>query len=84
MMYNIYIIYSNHIDHYYVGYTVDSLDERLRKHNTNYKGYTAKTNDWVLLYTETFISKTEAYSRERQIKRQKSRIYIENLIRSAG
>jgi putative endonuclease len=75
-----YILFSKSIDHYYVGYTCDELQERLRKHNTNHKGYTGRSNDWEIVYSENFESKTEAYSREREIKGKKSRKYIENLI----
>ena len=79
-----YILYSEKINHYYVGYTSDLLEERLRKHNTNHKGYTGKTNDWVIVYFDTYESRKEAYARERDIKSKKSRIYIEKLISSSG
>ena len=67
-----------------MGYTSDLLEERLRKHNTNHKGYTGKTNDWVIVYFDTYESRKEAYARERDIKSKKSRIYIEKLISSSG
>ena len=79
-----YILYSETINHYYVGYTSDLLEERLRKHNTNHKGYTGKTNDWVIVYFDIYESRKEAYARERDIKSKKSRIYIEKLISSSG
>ena len=82
MDYYTYILYSQQIDRYYVGYTGDSLEERLRKHNTNHKGYTGRTNDWVVVYKKKYRSKSEAYELERHIKRQKSRTYIESLIHS--
>ena len=75
-----YILFSKSIDRYYVGYTCNELEERLRKHNTNHKGYTGKSNDWEIVYSENYKSKTEAYSREREIKSKKSRKYIEHLI----
>jgi len=81
MTFYTYILYSQAIDRYYVGYTGDVLNERLRKHNTNHKGYTGRTNDWVIVYTESYNSKAKVYAREREIKKQKSRIYIEDLIR---
>ncbi|MDX1270388.1 GIY-YIG nuclease family protein [Bizionia paragorgiae] len=34
-MYLTYILYSDTLDRYYIGYTGDLLIERLRKHNTN-------------------------------------------------
>ncbi|MEH6538047.1 MAG: GIY-YIG nuclease family protein [Psychroserpens sp.] len=75
-----YILFSKSINHYYVGYTCSDLQERLRKHNTNHKGFTGRANDWQIVYTESFESKTEAYGREREIKSKKSRDYIEWLI----
>jgi predicted GIY-YIG superfamily endonuclease len=43
-----------------------------------------KTNDWKLVYTEIFQTKSEAAKRELAIKKKKSRKYIEWLISSAG
>jgi len=48
------------------------LPERLRKHNSNHSGFTGKYNDWKIVYSEKFVSKSEAYARERQIKKWKS------------
>ncbi|GGE21569.1 GIY-YIG nuclease family protein [Psychroflexus salis] len=75
-----YILYSKLLDKYHVGYTNILIEERLKKHNTNHKGFTSKANDWVVVYVEVFDSKNEAYAREREIKAKKSRKYIEKLI----
>ena len=80
--YFVYILYSLAIDGYYIGYTGDVLSERLRKHNTNHKGYTGRTNDWVYVYKECFETSAEAYARERYIKSRKSKKYIGELISS--
>lgn len=82
-MFKTYILYSVTIDKYYIGHTGDTLDERIRKHNTNHKGFTGRANDWALVYCEGYSSKSEAYKRELLIKRKKSRKYIESLINSA-
>ena len=74
-----YIIFSLKLDKYYIGHTAD-LCERLRKHNSNHKGYTGKADDWAFVYTETFDSKSDAYQRERQVKSWKNRARIESLI----
>ena len=79
-MFYVYILYSKFLDKYYIGHTGQNLDQRLRKHNTNHKGFTGKANDWVLKYFEEFNSKPEAYQRELAIKKRKSRAYIEKLI----
>ncbi len=84
MTYIVYILYSSHLDKYYVGHTGDSIIERLRKHNSNHKGFTGKANNWVVVYTETYNGKSLAYARERAIKNRKSRNYIENLIKATS
>jgi len=84
MEFYVYILYSQKIDRYYVGYTGDMLQERIRKHNTNHKGYTGIANDWELLYVESFSSKSDAMRRESQVKKRKSRKYLIQLIESAG
>lgn len=80
MLYYVYILYSESSNKYYVGYTGGNIQERLRKHNTNHKGFTGRYNDWKLVYQEVFIDKIEAIEREKKIKSMKSRIYIEKLI----
>jgi putative endonuclease len=75
-----YILKSTLLDKYYVGHTCDGLDERLRKHNSNHKGYTGRASDWEVVYRESFDDKPTAYGRERQVKSWKSRKKIEQLI----
>ena len=80
MQYTVYIIFSLVKNKYYVGFTGDDLNERIRKHNSNHKGFTGKTGDWKLVYCETFLEKEKAMNRELQIKNWKSRKMIEKLI----
>ena len=84
MEYLVYILYSHDLDRYYVGHTASPFAERLKRHLSHHSGYTSKTKDWVLKYTEVYSSKKEAYARELDIKGKKSRKYIENIISSAG
>ena len=63
-----YILYSPTRDRYYIGHTGDDLEERLRKHNSNHKGFTGKTGDWEIAYKETLDNKELACQREREIK----------------
>ena len=79
-MYIVYILYSINKDRYYIGFTGDEIQERLRKHNSNHKGFSGKVGDWTIVYTETYPTKTAAYQREREIKAWKSRKKIELLI----
>ncbi len=82
MKYQVYILHSSTLDRYYVGFTGDELEERLRRHNSAHKGYSSASNDWKIVYKEVFSSKTEAMKREKDIKNRKSRKYIETLIQS--
>ena len=80
-MYYFYVLFSENLNRYYIGHTAD-INERIKKHNTNHKGFTGKSNDWKVVYSEKFNLKTEAYSRERGVKSWKSRKKIEQLINS--
>ena len=82
-MYYCYILHSEILDKYYVGHTSD-LESRLKKHLTNHNGFTGTVSDWRIVYYEKYDTKTAAYSRERYIKKQKSRKYIESLIANFG
>ncbi len=79
-MFYVYILYSALKDAYYIGFTADTLEERLRKHNSHHKGFTGKQNDWIIAYVETFPNKPSAIKREKEIKSKKSRKYIERII----
>jgi putative endonuclease len=81
-MWTFYILYSINLDRYYIGFTGDNLFERLRRHNTNHKGFTGGIGDWKIVYSETFDTKEKAYSREREAKKWKSRKMIEKVIGS--
>jgi putative endonuclease len=58
------------------------LEERVRKHNSNHKGFTGHKGDWMIVYTEIFNTKEMAYAREKEIKSWKSRKMIEKLVGS--
>jgi len=83
-MYQVYILFSQIKNRFYVGFTSDCLSERIRRHNSNHAGFTGKTGDWKLVYSETHDSKETAMKREKEIKMWKSRKMIEKLISSAG
>ena len=80
MKFHVYILYSILKDKYYTGFTGDDLAERIRKHNSNHKGFTGNTGDWQLVYQEEFQTKVDATKREKQIKSWKSRKLIEKFI----
>ena len=78
-MFHLYIIFSPTKNIYYVGHTGDDLVERIRKHNSNHKGFTGGIGDWELKYSQEYVTKSEAVKREKEIKSWKSRKMIEKL-----
>ena len=79
MQFVVYILYSKLIDQYYIGHTQDIRD-RLIRHNNSGSKATKKANDWTLAHFECFSDKSLAYKREMEIKKKKSKKYIESLI----
>jgi len=82
MTYFIYLLYSETRDRYYIGSSSDPK-ERLIRHNAGATPSTKSGKPWKIVYTENYSSKTEALKRETYLKRMKSRVYIENLIRKS-
>ena len=79
-----YILYSETLDKFYIGHTCENLDERLRKHLSNHKGFTSKIKDWKIVYFEILENKSLAYKRELEIKYWKSKTKIKNLINNSA
>ncbi len=82
-MYTVYILYSEKIDKYYIGFSSD-VQDRLRKHNNASKGFTNTGRPWIIVYTESFDNKKDAENRENQLKRWKNRTRLEALIKSGS
>ena len=82
-MFYVYILRSLKDDSFYVGMSADPLG-RLAKHNRKHRGYTARKQPWILVYEEMLESKEDALKRESEIKKQKSRQYIIDLIASGS
>jgi putative endonuclease len=76
-MYSIYILFSLKTNKYYIGST-DDLARRLKHHNA---GSTPSTKsgapNWEIRYTETVLDRAAALKSELEIKKKKSRNYIE-------
>ncbi len=79
----VYILYSKIIDGYYIGYTIDTIENRIKKHLNNfYKNkYTAKAKDWVLYLKIDCETNDQARRIENHIKKMKSKKYINDLIK---
>ena len=82
MNFSVYIIYSATLDKYYTGSCKD-FGKRLLQHNSGRNKSTKGGKPWVLKYEEKYGTNQEARIRESDIKKMKSRKYIEQLISSA-
>lgn len=69
-MYTVYILSSLKTKRYYIGHT-DSIERRLREHNSGKSTYTKSYIPWEVIYTEEYPTKQAAYAREMQIKSYK-------------
>ncbi|MHC0446781.1 GIY-YIG nuclease family protein [Flavobacterium sp. 3-218] len=78
-MFYTYILYSAILDKYYIGSCQD-ITKRLQDHLNSRSKFTKVAKDWELKHYETFETRSDAMKRELQIKKMKSRKYIENLI----
>ncbi len=74
----VYIIYSQKLNKYYVGACID-LERRLYEHNIGHSKFTSTGMPWILKHTQIFQTLQEAKKRELEIKKMKSRRYIEGL-----
>ena len=66
-MYCVYMAQSMTLKQFYIGVT-SNLEERMRKHNAGSSSYTKPYRPWKLIYSESFVTKTEAYKREYFLK----------------
>ena len=83
MPFYIYILYSSHLDQYYIGHT-ENVADRIFRHTNSGSKSTKKASDWEIKYTEEFHSRQEAMQREVEIKKKKSRKYLEWLVSSVS
>jgi len=80
-MYYVYIIKSKE-GRFYTGSTQD-IQKRLLQHNQKtFKCWTNRFNDWKLVYSEAFQTRTEALIREKQIKKMKGGREFKKLVGS--
>ena len=79
MKYYTYILYSESINKYYVGYT-NNFERRIIEHNRIKGKFTDNGIPWEIVHIEIFKNRIDAHQRELQIKNKKSRKYIEWII----
>jgi putative endonuclease len=81
MTYFVYVLYSESLDRYYVGYTSD-IEQRIHFHNNPIESrkFTARGRPWVLKLAITLSTKVQAAQLEKFIKKMKSRKFVEQLV----
>ena len=67
-MFYVYVLYSETLDEFYLGYSSD-LRKRVAQHQAGMNRSTRKAQDWCLSYYEAYLTKGAAIKRETLLKR---------------
>jgi putative endonuclease len=78
-MFFVYVLRSEKTDRFYVGFTAD-VTHRLGQHNSGITKSTKGRGPWILVYQEEFETRTEAMSRERQLKTGQGRAELKRIL----
>ena len=79
LMHYVYILHSTKLDRFYVGESADP-HRRVKFHRAGRERYSARADDWVLVFVKTYTSRSEALVAEKKIKSAKSRVNIKRWI----
>ena len=77
----VYILYSKHLDKFYVGFTKD-LRQRLNEHKCKGVYTTRRMEGWKFVYCEICISERDARIREKQLKTGFGRGYLRRRLKN--
>ncbi len=78
-MHYVYVLQSEKNGRFYVGYAGD-VERRVEEHNRGKVRATRYLRPLEVVYSEEYVTASEARQREQEIKAKKSRKYIEGLI----
>lgn len=79
-MFTIYVLKSLKNRKRYVGYTSKTAEKRLVEHNSDSNIFTRQNKPFVLVYTEEYVTKTEAIKREKFLKSGQGRKFLDKII----
>jgi putative endonuclease len=79
-MYYTYILYSEKIDRFYIGYSENPEKRLIERHNKGAVTATRNGSPYVLVAKKEFETDLEARREELRLKKKKSRKYLEWLI----
>ncbi len=81
-MFFVYVLQSQKTGCRYIGSCAD-LEGRLRRHNLGHSKATKHGVPWNLMHQETFVTRSEAVTRELQLKGGQGRAFLDGLLGSA-
>ena len=79
MVYYVYILYSESLGKYYVGYSKFRA-KRLRQHLGGQSDWTKRAQDWKEVFYQTMTSQQEAFCLEKQIKKRGAKRFLADLM----
>ena len=71
-MFYTYILISKSNGKLYIGQT-NNLEDRLKRHNSNYNKYTANKGPWKIIFSKSFETRQEAVQLELKLKSMKNK-----------
>jgi len=80
-MFFVYVLYSAEYDKTYVGYTSNLQSTLFNQNHPNNRHWSARYKPWIIIYHESFNSKKEAMTREKQLKSARGRQFIKSLLK---
>lgn len=81
-MYYVYVLYSNQVDKFYIGFT-DDLRRRIKEHAYKSVHTTKWMKEPLLMYYEACISKKDTMLREKQLKTGFGRGYLRKRLQNS-
>ena len=81
-MYYVYVLWSNKVQKRYVGFSTDAV-KRLLEHNSGKSHFTKSGLPWKLIYSEEYLTETEARRREKFLKSGVGRKFLDLKIKDA-
>ncbi|OGW61746.1 MAG: hypothetical protein A2V83_08725 [Nitrospirae bacterium RBG_16_64_22] len=79
-VYTVYVLQSEKDGSFYIGQT-RNLTGRLIRHNAGAVTSTKARRPWIVVWGQTFPDRSEAIRREKELKKQKSRRFLQDLIK---
>ncbi|MBN1398624.1 MAG: GIY-YIG nuclease family protein [Bacteroidetes bacterium] len=77
-MYFVYVIWSKKLQKRYTGST-KNVEKRIKQHNDGRTPFTRRGTPWILIYFETFETKSEALKREIFLKSGAGRNWLDKM-----